>query len=83
VAKSCHGASLVSRISSFVSDASRFTSRELFVHERCRIDEPAVASGIDIQRDGSPQREREVTIGQIGDRNGGLVEQRELIEAER
>ena len=61
----------------------RFTSRELFVHERCRINEPSVTGGIGVQRDRGPQREREVAIGQIGNRNGGLVEQRELIEAER
>ena len=74
---------LVVRFGRFTLHEIRFTSRELFVHERCRINEPSVTGGIGVQRDRGPQREREVAIGQIGNRNGGLVEQRELIEAER
>ena len=42
-----------------------------------------IAGGIGVQRDRGPERERQIAIGQIGYINGSLVEQGELIEAER
>jgi hypothetical protein len=60
----------------------RGVRRELFVPQWRRINEPPIPGGIGIQRNRRASRERQVPIGQIGDRNGGLAEQRELVSRE-
>ncbi len=52
---------------------------KLFVHQRRLIDEPSIPGGIGIECDRGAVCEGQVPIGQIGYRNGGLVEQRQLI----